>query len=87
MPTETYYQQQIIDYLDAHRLHMSRTAIRRRAHQMHVMRTPVTQVGRILDTIADPTPSAACRNITARASRSADDMDAALRLGLIGASA
>ena len=85
MPTETYYQQQIIDYLDAHRLHMSKTAIRRRARQMHVMHTPLAQVGRILDMIADPTPAAACRNIERRACRSADDMDAALRLGLVDA--
>jgi hypothetical protein len=85
MPTETFYQQQIIDYLDAHRLHLSKTAIRRRARQMHVMHTPVTQVGRILDMIADPTPAAACRNIVWRAGRSTDDMDAALRLGLVTA--
>ena len=85
MPTETFYQQQIIDYLDAHRLHLSRTAIRRRAHQMRVMRTPVTQVGRILDQLADPTPAAACRNIQRDARRSYDGMTAALRLGLVTA--
>jgi hypothetical protein len=85
MPTETFYQQQIIDYLDAHRLHLSKTAIRRRARQMHVMHTPVTQVGRILDMLADPTPGAACRNIERRAGRSQDDMDAAIRLGLVTA--
>ena len=87
MPTETYYQQQIIDYLDAHRLHLSKTAIRHRARQMHMMHTPITQVGRILDMIVDPTPAAACRNIERRAHRSPDDMDSALRLGLIGAGA
>ena len=87
MPSEHQIRAVIAAELDARGLHWNDKAIRRTAKRMVAARTPVTQVGRILDTIADPTPSAACRNIARRASRSADDMTAALRLGLIGAGA
>lgn len=85
MPTETELRRAIVAELDTRGLHWSDTAVRRRAKRLVQARTPVDQVGRILDMLADPTPGAACRNIERRAGRSPDDMDAALRLGLVTA--
>ena len=83
MPTETQLRRLIVEELGARGIHWSDVSVRRTAKRMLAARTPLAQVGRILDTIADPTPAAACRNLERRARRSCDDMDAALRLGLV----
>ena len=85
MPSEHQLRRMIVDELGARGIHWSDVSVRRTAKRMLAARTPVTQVGRILDMIVDPTPAAACRNIERRARRSSDDMDAALRLGLVTA--
>ena len=85
MPTETQLRRQITVELDVRGIHWNDKAVRRCAKRMLAARTPLAQVGRILDMIADPTPAAACRNLERRAARSCDDMDAALRLGLVEA--
>lgn len=85
MPSEHQLRRQITVELDVRGIHWNDKAVRRCAKRMLAARTPLEAVGRILDMIADPTPAAACRNLVARASRSADDMDAALRLGLVTA--
>ena len=85
MPSEHQLRRMIVDELGARGIHWSDVSVRRTAKRMLAARTPVTQVGRILDMIVDPTPAAACRNIERRATHSPDDMDAALRLGLVSA--
>jgi hypothetical protein len=83
--SESDIRRALVDGLRARGITWNDKMIRRRAHALFAARTPVAQVGRILDMLADPTPGAACRNIERRAGRSQDDMDAAIRLGLVTA--
>ena len=85
MPSEHQLRRQITVELDVRGIHWNDKAVRRCAKRMVAAHTPLEAVGRILDMIADPTPAAACRNIERRATRSCDDMTAALRLGLVSA--
>ncbi len=85
MPTETEFASILQNELKLRGVHWSQTAVRRRARRFVESHTHIEDVGLILDQIADPTPRTAIRNIERRAHKSNDCMDAALRLGLVGA--